>query len=85
MTPDWLPNGKISIFNNNMHRGVSNIVEIDPKTYKQRVVYDGKNEGFYTWMRGKHERLEGGHIALSSPQQGRVFEVNLEERSSLDL
>ena len=27
-------------------------------------------------MRGKHELLSNGHLVLSSPQQGRVFELN---------
>lgn len=74
--PDWQADGTITIFNNNMHRDVSTLIKIDPKTYEQSVIYDGSEEGFYTWMRGKHEILENGHIALSSPQQGRVFEVN---------
>lgn len=76
--PDWQPNGTITVFNNNMHNDVSSIVQIDPKTFKHETLFNGVEEHFYTWMRGKHEVLENGHIAISSPQQGRVFEVNKE-------
>ncbi len=74
--PDWQADGTITLYNNNMHRGVSTLIKIDPKTYKQEIIYHGKKEKFYTWMRGKHEVLKNGHITLSSPQQGRVFEVD---------
>ena len=74
--PDWQADGTITVYNNNMHRGHSQIIKIDPKTYKTSVIYDGRGENFYTWMRGKHQVLANGHIAITSPQQGRVFEVN---------
>lgn len=74
--PDWQPDGTITVFNNNMHRKVSSIVKIDPKTYEHETIYHGHSEKFYTWMRGKHEILANNHITLSSPQQGRVFEVD---------
>lgn len=74
--PDWQADGTITVFNNNMHRDVSTVVKIDPKTYHQQVLYEGSEEKFYTWMRGKHEVLDNGHLVLSSPQQGRVFELN---------
>ena len=76
--PDWNPDGTITVFNNNMHKKVSSIIKIDPKTYQHEVIFDGAKERFYTWMRGKHEILDNGHIAISSPQQGRAFEVNLQ-------
>ena len=74
--PDWQPDGTITVYNNNMHRGVSSIVKIDPRTFATKTLYDGQAEKFYTWMRGKHEVLDDGSITISSPQQGRVFEVN---------
>ena len=73
--PDWRPDGTITVFNNNMHQKVSSIVKIDPKTYQHEIIFDGTKERFYTWMRGKHEILDNGHIVVSSPQQGRAFEV----------
>ena len=74
--PDWQPDGTITVYDNNMHRKVSRIIKIDPKTYKTSVLFDGTDEQFYTWMRGKHEIYSDGHIAISSPQQGRAFEVD---------
>ncbi|MEM8667916.1 MAG: arylsulfotransferase family protein [Planctomycetota bacterium] len=74
--PDWQPNGMISVFNNNMHRDVSSILEIDPNTYVCRPLFNGAEEGFYTWIRGKHSVLDNGNITMTSPQQGRAFEVN---------
>ena len=76
--PDWQPDGTITVFNNNAHRSASSIIRIDPKTYQHEVIFDGHQEQFYTWMRGKHEVLPNGHITVSSPQQGRVFEVTAE-------
>ena len=74
--PDWQADGTITVFNNNMHNDVSTVVRIDPKTYEHETAYDGSKEKFYTWMRGKHEFLPNGHLILSSPQQGRVFELD---------
>jgi hypothetical protein len=74
--PDWQPDGTITVYNNNMHRGHSQIIKIDPKTYHTQVLYEGRNDQFYTWMRGKHQVLENGHIIITSPQQGRAFEVD---------
>jgi len=74
--PDWNQRGTISIFNNNMHRGDSSIVEIDPRTYKSRVLVDGKKYHFYTPIQGKHQVTPQGSVLVISPQQGRVFEVD---------
>jgi len=74
--PDWGQDGTITIFNNNMHRDHSSIIGIDPKTYKSKVLLDGKKYNFYTHIQGKHQMLPGGGILTTSPQQGRVFEVD---------
>lgn len=76
--PDWQPNGMITVFNNNSHRAFSTIVQIDPKTYQSEVIFNGEKEKFYSWMRGKHQRLSSGHLVITSPQQGRFFEVTPE-------
>jgi hypothetical protein len=72
---DWSPRGVITIYDNNMHRKPSRIVEVDPATMTSRVLVDGARHDFYTWHRGKHQELPGGHMLITSPQQGRVFEV----------
>jgi len=74
--PDWQPNGEITVYNNRLSRDYSEIVAIDPSTFSKRIVYDGRRSNFYSRIRGKHEVLPSGHIIVSSPQQGRTFEVD---------
>ena len=74
--PDWNNKGTITVFNNNMHRGYSNIVEINPSGDGKKILVDGKAYTFYTWWRGKHQLLPDGSVLITSPDQGRVFEVN---------
>ncbi|WP_321491549.1 arylsulfotransferase family protein [uncultured Desulfobacter sp.] len=74
--PDWNSKGTITIFNNNMHRGYSSIVELNPRSYEYHHVLKGKDYQFYTWMRGKHQLLPNGGYLITSTQQGRVFETN---------
>jgi hypothetical protein len=73
--PDWHESGEISIFNNRMTRGRSEIVAINPATFARRTVYDGRSADFYSRMRGNHQRLPNGNILITSAQQGRVLEV----------
>ena len=73
--PDWNARGTITIYNNNMHRGYSSIIEVDPQSMERRTLIDGTDYDFYTWHRGKHEELPDGTMLITSPQQGRVFEV----------
>jgi len=83
--PDWLPTGEILILNNRMSRDYSELVAIDPATYKRRVLFDGRKNGFYTRIRGKHELYPDGHQAISSPQQGRAFEVDRDGNVALEV
>lgn len=73
--PDWHPDGTISILDNNMNRAISRITSIMPEKYTKKVIYDGKEERFYTEHQGKHAILPDGNILIVSSQQGRVFEV----------
>jgi hypothetical protein len=74
--PDFLPDGTISIFNNRMGYGYSNIMTIDPVTRATRVIYESRDEPrFYTGMRGKHQHLANGNILITSTHEGRAFEV----------
>jgi hypothetical protein len=73
--PDWLPNGRISVFNNRSARDYSEIVEIDPASGKQVVTVDGREIDFYSRIRGNHQVLpDGGHL-IASTQQGRVLAI----------
>lgn len=73
--PDWLPDGRLMVFDNNMNRGPSRIVAVDPHTYDVEVLVDGAAYDFHTGIRGKHQRLPDGTVAITSAMQGRVFEV----------
>ena len=75
--PDFLPDGMISVFNNNMGLGHSQIVRIHPQTGDYKVVLEGSDEfPFYTWYRGTHETLSNGNILVTESQAGRIFEVD---------
>jgi hypothetical protein len=82
--PDWLPEGEISIYNNRTSRDFSEILVIDPTTLSKRVVYDGRRSDFYSRVRGSHQSLPSGHIVITSPQQGRAFEVDGDGNTVLD-
>jgi len=74
--PDFLPNGRISVFDNNMDGGVSRIIEIDSVTRETETVFEGSpNQPFYTRIRGKHQLLDNGNIFIAESQAGRAFEV----------
>ena len=79
--PDFLPDGRISVFNNRMEYDESNIMVIDPVSREVEVVYEGSDEEpFYTHIRGRHQTLENGNILITEAQQGRVFEVTPDRR-----
>ena len=75
--PDWNDKGTITIFNNNMHRGYSNITELNPFTYEYEIIVNGETYNFYTWWRGKHEMMPNGGVLITSSDQGRVFETDV--------
>ena len=75
--PDFLANGRISVFGNNMNGDASRIIEIDPVTRKTQVVFEGSPQlPFYSWRRGNHQRLDNGNILITESEAGRVFEVD---------
>ena len=74
--PDWLDSGDILVLNNRMSRDFSEIVAINTDTFSRTVVLDGRKYGFYTRIRGKQQLLEDGGLVITSPQQGRAFEVD---------
>ena len=74
--PDWGRDGRIMVYDNQMHRGVSRIVSIDPATYSLQTLVDGADYDFYSTIRGKQQRHSGDALLVTAPQQGRVFELN---------
>jgi hypothetical protein len=80
-----MPSGEIMVFNNRMGRDYSEIIAIDPETNKTRVVHDGRDTNFYSRIRGKVQQLDNGALVVTSPQQGRTFEVNPEGEVVLEI
>lgn len=82
--PDWGADGRIYVFNNNMNRGPSSIVAIDPKTMKAETVIDGAKYDFYTNIRGKQAWTADGRVVFVSPLQGRALEIDDKGEVSFD-
>jgi len=77
--PDFLPDGRISIFNNRRFRDASNIIAIDPVTRETEILYQGtRKQPFFSDVGGKHQHLANGNILITSFTEGRVFEVTPE-------
>lgn len=74
--PDWLASGEIMVLNNRMSRDFSEVTTIDPGTFEKTVMLDGRKYEFYTRIRGKHQLLDDETLVVTSPQQGRAFEIN---------
>ena len=74
---DFLPDGRISLFDNNMSFGQSQIVRTDPRTGDHEIAFEGSPSfPFYSWIRGTHETLENGNLLVTDSQAGRAFEVS---------
>ncbi|MBT3769843.1 MAG: hypothetical protein HN810_06280 [Acidiferrobacteraceae bacterium] len=74
--PDWNRDGKLYVYDNNMHHGSSHIVQIDPITMKSHRVVEGSDFNFYSSHMGKLDITPNGSVLVTSPKQGRVFEVS---------
>lgn len=83
--PDWLESGEIMVLNNRMSRDFSEVVTFDPNTLEKTVILDGRDHGFYTRVRGKQQILPDGTLAVTSPQQGRAFEVDQNGETVFDV
>lgn len=88
--PEFRPDGRISIFNNNAFETsyvgrqtdlstpfITNIMAIDPVTRETEVVYGGvPGEEMLSVIRGQHELLEDDGMLITEFDAGRVLEVN---------
>lgn len=74
--PDFLADGRISVYSNNMRRGRSDILKIDPKTKAVTSdLYDGKAH-FYSAEMGSHQYQPNGNVLITVPGEGRVLFVS---------
>jgi hypothetical protein len=88
--PEFRPDGKISIFNNNVYRTAyvdertdlstpfsSNIMVVDPVTRETQVVF-GQSPGqeMLSVIRGQHELLGNGGMIITEFDGGRVIEID---------
>jgi len=88
--PEFRPDGRISIFNNNIFRNAyaedqvdlrtpfsTNIIVIDPVTRETEVIFgEAPGEEMLSVIRGQHELLPGGGMIISEFDGGKVIEVN---------
>lgn len=82
--PDFLPDGTISLFNNNRDEtstgtvlGGSNIMVVNPTTGETRVIYRGTaDRPFYSNILGKLQHLPNGNFLVTESKGGRAFEFD---------
>ncbi len=75
--PDFQPDGTITVFDNRLDLGQSQIIKIDPQSGEWASLFRGGDEiPFYTRMRGQHQVLENGNLLLTAANSGRVLEVS---------
>jgi len=71
--PDFMDDGRISVFNNNRHYSRSEIVQINPVTMEiTNELHDGELH-FYSKAMGKHQYLPNGNVLIVSSHEGRVI------------
>jgi hypothetical protein len=71
--PDFLPDGRISVYSNNPGRGRSEILKIDPATRAvANDLYRG-NTRFYSASMGTHQYQPNGNVLITVPGEGRVL------------
>lgn len=94
--PEFRPDGRISIFNNNVYWGIAyddeeqtilstpyttNILAVDPATQETEVVFgEAPGQEMLSVIRGDHELLEGDGMLLTEFDGGRVLQVDAEGR-----
>lgn len=83
--PDWEPDGMIRVFDNQMGRHFSRVVDFDPATNRYRTVVNGRPLNFYSRIRGKQQTLPGGGVLISSSEQGRVLELGPDGRIAAEI
>jgi hypothetical protein len=88
--PEFRPDGRLSIFNNNVYRTAyngsytnlklprdTNILAVDPATGETEIIY-GQRPGqeILSVIRGQHELLDDDEMLIIEFDAGRVFQVD---------
>lgn len=83
--PDFLPDGRISVYNNNTGRKISNILYLDPA---RRTVVEASrpaSAAFYAGAMGKHSHTPDQRLIVVDPSSGQVQEFDRGGRLLLTL
>lgn len=89
--PDFLPDGRIAVFDNRLigsrlRFGQSRIIVSDPLAHRMGWQYEGSEADPFRRQRGgKIQRPESGKFLVTSPEEGRVFEVTRENEPHIVL
>ena len=74
--PDFLPDGRIALFNNNSFRSKqSQVLVVDPVTGETTSWFEGGEPEFFTKWMGKVQVLPRGNILVTIPGEGRVIQA----------
>lgn len=77
--PQFLHNGTILVYDNNMSFHKSKIMTVDPETDEVEVLFEGDEKTpFYSWRRGKVDLLPNNNLLIAESEKGRAFEVTSE-------
>ena len=71
-----LDNGNLLIFDNRGNAQRSQVIELDPVTFRAAWIYRGETPyDFYSWECGSNQRLENGNTLITESDRGKAFEV----------
>ncbi len=75
--PDFQPDGTITVFDNRLDLGQSQIIKIDPRSGEWASLFRGGDEiPFYTRIRGQHQVLANGSLLLTLTNSGAALEIS---------
>ncbi len=78
--PDFDADGRISVYDNNLGRGRSEILYVQPSTGEVANPMYGGEARFYSPYMGTHQRLPNGNVLVVVPDEGRIFEATVDGR-----
>ena len=79
--PDFMPDGRIGVYDNRMGLGDSRLIAVDPATGEiETLLADTEQAPFYSWRRGKWQLLPSGNYLVAESERGRVFEATPDGR-----